>query len=368
MTIHSVTKMWSRSSGSYESPDGNKTIANFTDGWQVSHSPDALEPEIITATGLPTTRDQYPGTFLRCKKVGPSIRVGPAFSIVPVEYSGEINPNSITDNPLLKKPSIEWQTETTQEPIDRDFYGRPITTVNGEPIEGITMDIVDQVLVIERNFATYDPIFYHPYLHSVSSDQFPPGKYDPGLAKIRKLTAKEDESNGFNYFRVNAEIVFRWPYACASKHAWFARSRHEGYYERNGSVVTFSASPDAANGGTAAGYAVVNSSGAITAINVTKGGNGYASPPTLDVSGGTGATFTVNMSEFDSEVVESITVLSGGSGYGTRVRRAVDGDKEPVQKPVLLKLNGTREEIENNALWIETRRYGALPYNALGLI
>ena len=358
--------MWSRSSGSYESPDGNKTIANFTDGWQVSHSVDALEPEIITATGLPTPRDLYPGTFLRCKKVGPSIRVGPAFSIVPVEYSGEVNPGQINDNPLLKRPSIEWQTRTSEEPVDRDFYGRPITTVNGEPIEGITMEIIDQTLLIERNFATYDPIFYHPYLHSVNSDQFPPGKYDPGLAKIKKLTAKEDEANGFNFFRVNAEIHFRWPYATSSQNAWFARSRHEGYYERNGSLLTFSPSPTDAFGGTAAGYAEVSASGVITAVYVTKQGGGYVTAPTVTVSGGSGATFTVNLSPLGE--VTYVTVTSGGSGYGTRIRRAVDGDKEPVQKPVLLKRDGSRETNENNALWMESRLYGALPYNALGLI
>ena len=366
MAIHDVTKMWSRSSGSYESPDGNKTIANFTDGWQVSHSPDALEPEILLAEGLPTTRDFYPDTFLRCKKVGPSIRVGPAFSIVPVEYSGEIDPGKINDNPLLKRPSIEWKSRTTQEPVDKDFYGTPITTVNGEAIEGITMDIVDQTLLIERNFATYDPIFYHPYLHSVSSDQFPPGKYDAGLAKIVSLSAKEDEANGFNFFKVNAEIHFRWPYATSSQNAWYARARHEGFYERKGTLLTFSPSPTDAFGGTAAGYADVNSSGAIVGVHVTKKGGGYVTPPTVTASVGSGATFLAHLDELSQ--VSYVEVLTGGSDYQRRVRRATDDDKEPMQKPVLLKLDGSRETNETNARWMEMRLYGALPYNALGLI
>jgi hypothetical protein len=368
LTINSVTKMWSRSSGGYESADGNKTTVSFTDGWQVSHSADATEPEIITAPGLPTTRDLYPDTFIRCKKVGPSIRLGPCFSIVPVEYSGDIEPGKINDNPLTKKPTIEWKSRTTQEQVDRDFYGYPITTVNGEPIEGITMDIVDQTLTIERNFSLFSPLLIHPYLHSVSSDQFPPGMYDAGLAKLVSYSAKEDESNGFNFWKVNAEIHFRWPYATSSQNAWHARARHEGFYERNGTLLTFSASPTAEFGGTAAGYAVVNSSGTIVDVVITKPGGGYVTAPTVTATGGTGATFTTTLDSSGLGEVVFVNITSGGSGYGTRIRRAVDGDKEPVQKPVLLKLDGSRETNENNALWIEKRLYGALPYNALGLI
>lgn len=51
---------------------------------------------------------------------------------------------------------------------------------------------------------------------------------------------------------------------------------------------------------------------------------------------------------------------------GADIVRAVDDNKEPTAKPVLLKADGTREEDTSSAHWLEIRRYGSLPYNALG--
>lgn len=53
---------------------------------------------------------------------------------------------------------------------------------------------------------------------------------------------------------------------------------------------------------------------------------------------------------------------------GSAIIRAVDDNKEPVTKPVLLKEDGTRETDPANAHWLEFKRYGSLPYNSLGLV
>lgn len=53
---------------------------------------------------------------------------------------------------------------------------------------------------------------------------------------------------------------------------------------------------------------------------------------------------------------------------GGVIVRAVDGNKEPVTKPILLKENGTRETNPNNAYWLEIKKYDSLPFNALGLL
>jgi hypothetical protein len=65
--------------------------------------------------------------------------------------------------------------------------------------------------------------------------------------------------------------------------------------------------------------------------------------------------------------------LSGPGNAGTRVVRAVDGNKEPVTKPVLLNETGFR--IPNGepgqavqAYWLEFKRFDSLPFNALGLL
>lgn len=53
---------------------------------------------------------------------------------------------------------------------------------------------------------------------------------------------------------------------------------------------------------------------------------------------------------------------------GSAIVRAVDANKEPVTRPVLLQSDGTRETNPANAHWLEFQVYSSLPYNALGLI
>lgn len=62
-----------------------------------------------------------------------------------------------------------------------------------------------------------------------------------------------------------------------------------------------------------------------------------------------------------------------GPGAGTKVVRAVDANKEPVTKPVLLDESGFRipgvepGEVQT-AHWLEFKLYDSLPYSALGLL
>lgn len=48
--------------------------------------------------------------------------------------------------------------------------------------------------------------------------------------------------------------------------------------------------------------------------------------------------------------------------------RACDGYQRPVSKKILLKADGTRETDPNNTYWLEIKKYGSLPFNALGLL
>jgi hypothetical protein len=62
-----------------------------------------------------------------------------------------------------------------------------------------------------------------------------------------------------------------------------------------------------------------------------------------------------------------------GPGAGTAIVRAVDDNKEPVTKEVLLDARGFRipEAAEGEvqiAHWLEFKLYDSLPYSALGLI
>lgn len=53
---------------------------------------------------------------------------------------------------------------------------------------------------------------------------------------------------------------------------------------------------------------------------------------------------------------------------GSRVVRAVDDNKSPVTKPVLLKSDGTKETDPESAHFLFFQVYGEMPYNSLGLL
>lgn len=230
MAIVSVDKGWSRTSSEGSSSDGKTFSVAFTEGWQVVHSADATEIEILNAPGLPQVRDFYPSTFVPCTKVGPVSKLGPIYSIVMIQYDGEVGPAGTQDPPENKLPEYTWSDTTSSEEVDQDVDGNPIVTAAGEPISGVTMDIADQTLTITRNYITFSPWLTHQYRHSVNSDTF--ASYPAGTARLVGFSATNElsDNGAYQYWKVNAKVQFRYPYNTTSAKAWYSRVRHEGYY------------------------------------------------------------------------------------------------------------------------------------------
>ena len=358
MTIQSVTEAWSRRGTTQSSQDGLTFTLSQSIGQQVVHSYDATDVEILDDSRVYQIGQFHPGTYAICKRRSVS-KVGLIFSIVSHEFEGEIGPGGLIDNPLNKPVEYEWGQATSTEPIDVDVYGRPIVTANGEEIVGLTKEISDSVLIMRKNFAIFTPWLQQAYLNSVNSDLF--ANWLPGTGKMKTLTAKQIKFGAFEYFEVNATVQFRVAYNTIPERAWWSRNRHEGFYERpaSSSVVSFS------GGGGSGASAVIftTAAGVINGVFVTSGGSGYTSAPSMSVTIGSSATFTVSVTEGR---VSSVAVTSGGTGYKARIVRAVDTNGEPMTKPVLLKANGLRETNPANAVWIETPKYIPLPYATLG--
>lgn len=238
MAIVSVSKSWSRTSSQGSSSDGQNFSMSFTEGWQVVHSADATELEILNAPGLPQVRDFYPNTFVPCTSVGPTSKIGPILTMVIVQYDGEVGPQGAEDPPENKLPEYTWSDSTSSEAIDQDWDGKPIVTKNGEPINGVTMDIADQTLTITRNYTLFSPWLTHQYRHSVNSDTF--ASYPAGTARLVGFSATNQVSNNgaYTYWKVNAKVQFRYPYNTTAAKAWYARVRHEGFKEKvDGNIV-----------------------------------------------------------------------------------------------------------------------------------
>lgn len=287
MTVLQVTRMWSKQGVSSETSDGRVFTLTQTEGYQVTTTADATGGEILSHPDVPKSGQVVSGfPTVMVRSVKPS-RVSPILWVVDVTASGEVGENP-TDNPLLQRPVIRRRALMSEEPIDQDYTGKPIATINNEPIEGVTKKIFDMQYTITKNYAFVVDELITQYLDSVNSDVW--FGYAPGRAKLVGYSAEEVEYEDPNspgyYQRVTWDIIVRTPYNTTPALAWAARTLNQGFYVRP-----------------------------TTASN--------------------------------------------------QIVIAHDGNNQDVTKPVLLKLDGTRETNGANAVWLYWQLYNTLPYNSL---
>ena len=227
MAAGPALEMWSKQTGTAESPDGKQRIITMQRAFTITLAASDRLEVAYGATGLPLVNELYPGTsFVILRKLTPS-RISPILVMMIAEYSGEIGPSGIGSSPISNAVIISWRNATVEEAIDEDFDGNPIVTVNGEPIEGISERISDQVATIERNFVSINIPAVSAYLRSTNSDSFL--GFAAGTGRLMDYTATnviQDGSAGF--WKVTATIQFRYPFRTTPAKAWYKRVRHEG--------------------------------------------------------------------------------------------------------------------------------------------
>ena len=365
MAINDVQEMWSRKGAKDASPTGQSYESSISGAYNVTHDPGEDEENILNDSRIPQLGTQHPRLpGLNCTDRSLET-VAPLMSIVSATWTGESGSSDPSDSPINQPPEIVYSSRESVEAIDTDINGYPFTNVNGEVVDGLQDDIWDYVLSVKRNFATFNSYASRLYARSYSSDVFFDG-WPAGTAKLKSFSATPVFAGGLiSYFKVAGLILFREPYNTTAERTWWKRYRNEGRNERVGTTVSFSGG----GGSGAGGYAVVSAAGAVTAIAVTNGGRDYTSAPTVTITsttGGTGATATATINS--NGWVTGVSVGAGGSGYKSKLVPAVDEDKEPVTKPVLLAADGTREHNADNAVWIERPTKRPMPYGALGLV
>jgi hypothetical protein len=229
VSVINVTKMWSTSSGSLTSPKADALDKTYviTEGYQVLAEIGDDITEIWEAAGLPSSGEQHAsGVAAFVTSIVPTA-LGPCFWQAIITYEGESpDPESI---------EIEWTDTTSSEPIDRDINGRAIVTANGEQIEGLTMDISDQVLIVRKRFLTINTFAIGPYRHATNSDEFL--GWPAGTARLVGYSAKNRYKYGApqEQWDVTARFQMRVPYGGATAaQAWYKRWRHEGLILANG--------------------------------------------------------------------------------------------------------------------------------------
>lgn len=231
MAVIDVTKMWSKSGGSFTSEmyDPFDQKWSMTDGYQVLTDPDTDVVLVSVAVGIPQFGDQHPSGLDAYVHSINTTCVSPIFWLVVVNYTGETIEASV---------EVEWTDVTTTEPIDRDITGRAIVTANNEQVEGLSMDVADQVVVITRKFATINTVAFAAYRRATNSDTYL--GWPPGTARLVAFSAK----NRFKFggpreaWTVTARIQFREPFANTTPaQAWYKRWRHEGLLELKYGII-----------------------------------------------------------------------------------------------------------------------------------
>lgn len=234
MSVINVTKMWSKSGGTFSSDNFSLGTAKYalTEAWQVLCEIGDTPDVPVSAGGIPSLGEQHPSGVYAYAKNYSVTPLGPTLWVVTVNYEGI--PSADED---LDSTTVEWSDTSSTEPIDRDYNGRAITTYNNEPVEGLTMDIADQTCVITRRFNSINTYTIAAYRHATNSDTFL--GWPPGTARLVGFSAKSEFTYNQNQgWDVTARIQFREGLAGAtSAQAWYKRWRHEGYYVRSGSLI-----------------------------------------------------------------------------------------------------------------------------------
>lgn len=367
MTINYVEEMWSRQTSSHRSADGKTFNVTYASAYQVSHTVDETIDAILTAPTIPRIGQGFGALiYVRCTQVGDVQKLGPGYSIVPVQWAGERSFD--TDDPLAKEPDIKYSSVSSEAETDTDGNGQPYTNVNGEPVYGIKRTINDMRLSIKRNYASINSPLALQYLDSVNSDPFVVlgSVWQPGQAAMTRFDITPIKAaDNFYYYAVDCEISLRQPYNVLPFQAWWSRYRNEGLYERVGVTVAFSGG----GGSGAYGYAITNNSGAVTAIVVTNRGRNYTSAPSVNITGPVGSSGATATAVLSGDSVGSVTIGSGGTGYRSKLIHTVDNDGKPMSKAVLLSATGAREFNAQNAVWlVRPSKQFRLSYNALGLL
>ena len=231
MSVVDVTKMWSRTGGVFSSERARPSDVeiSFSEGYQVLVDDINDGPEIAKfANGVPQIGDRYQGNLalLGTNDVlvinSAAERLGPVFWMVVVQYKGR---------PPNARPEISWRSASTTEPIDVDIAGRAIVNVNGEPVEGLTKDISDAILVVKRRFEVFNPDIFLDYTESINSDVFlgrSPGSFR--FMDFQAQNAFADDTEQVGHWMVTASFAYRRGYRVPQEQAWWKRYRNEGLY------------------------------------------------------------------------------------------------------------------------------------------
>lgn len=162
--------------------------------------------------------------FVKSKQVESA---GPLNFKVTVNYEATLDKDTgEPTTPIMEPATWSYHFVSSNEPIDRDEAGNPITNSADEGYDPpVTKDIHDLVLRIQRSEESYDPLRAYQYKGAVNSDVFlgiPAGKV---LCSV--IDAEKAQAADLIYYKVTYEFQMRFD-------GWKLKLVDQGYREKTG--------------------------------------------------------------------------------------------------------------------------------------
>ncbi|MHC4617206.1 MAG: hypothetical protein ACYTEQ_05575 [Planctomycetota bacterium] len=215
MAILSVKEKWTGLSVHDQAPDAQATRI-----WTVKF--DTADPAAqrqflaLQHPDIPHIYQRHPYSMWLWCTGKRAVHRGPCLLEVQVDYGVRaIRPGreeglgGLTDNPFDQPPEVDWGSSVSNEKIDRDIYGNPITNSAGEtPDPPLTADIYYKVLRIKRNEMEYNPVKALNYAGAVNSDFFL--GFAPFCVRCTRYDARSARSGNFFYWEVYYEFQIRF--------------------------------------------------------------------------------------------------------------------------------------------------------------
>jgi len=234
MAVISVKEELERSEAEFSTTDAT-AVRIFTVEFNTADEPQVRPQLACAAAGVPLIWDLHPyNPWLYCQSKRAFSR-GPFLFEVVASYTlrsyraNEARPGTTPFHSPFDEPwEIEWFPVVSNEPVDRDMDGKPITNSAGQSFDPpITKECYDLGLRIVRNQPSYNKVQAADYLGAVNSDYF--YDYRPYLVKCTNYSSRTMYS-AITYYRVTYEFHIRLMAdpITGDYHGWARRVMDEG--------------------------------------------------------------------------------------------------------------------------------------------
>jgi len=226
MSVVDVKEDWSARTVE-EEPGRIIAVRVFTVLFDEEDDPAARPLLARSAPGIPRPWASHPYHRWMTVQAKHVETISPILYKVTVTYKAEtkskIGRDDTPVSPLAMPPEENWYFATTNEPIDRDIEGNPLTNSAGESFDPpLTREFHDLVGRIIKNQVAYNPVMAYEYIGSINSDSF--RGFPPETVLCRVFTGDEVYTPYMKYYRVTYEFQVRFD-------GWKRRVLDQGFRE-----------------------------------------------------------------------------------------------------------------------------------------